>query len=89
MSVFTVIVHSLLTANQGTLFVKRRTGFLTYADDPKVSAAIRGSTVNSLLTRTRRVVRDACFDATTVNHGLKVIFTFSYKAFLVGQWFIL
>jgi len=26
---------SLLTANQGTLFVKRRTGFLTYADDPK------------------------------------------------------
>ncbi|KAL9954099.1 hypothetical protein ACROYT_G041593 [Oculina patagonica] len=25
----------LLTTNQGTLFVKRRTGFLSYADDPK------------------------------------------------------
>lgn len=26
---------SLLTASQGTLFVKRRTGFLSYADDPQ------------------------------------------------------
>ena len=41
---FTVVVvivffFSLLTASQGTLFVKRRTGFLSYADDPQVLSA--------------------------------------------------
>ena len=41
-----VVIDSLLTANLGTLFVKRRTGFLTYADDPKVSVIIRDGAVN-------------------------------------------
>lgn len=39
--IFIVDVYSLLTSNLGTLFVKRRTGFLSYADDPKVSATIK------------------------------------------------
>ena len=66
MSVFTVNIHSLLTANLGTLFVKRRTGFLTYADDPKVSATIRDSTMNLLSARTLRLDRGPCFDATII-----------------------
>ena len=73
-SVFTVVILSLLTANQGTLFVKRRTGFLTYADDPKVSVTIRGSAVNLLFARTRRLDRDASYHATTIIQSLKIIF---------------
>lgn len=74
LSVFTVVIYSLLMTNLGTLFVKRRTGFLTYADDPKVSGIIRDVTVNLLLATTRRLDRDACFDTTTVIQGLKIIF---------------
>ena len=37
--VVVVFFFSLLTASQGTLFVKRRTGFLSYADDPQVLSA--------------------------------------------------
>lgn len=80
LSVFTVVIYSLLMTNLGTLFVKRRTGFLTYADDPKVSAIIRDVTVNLLLARTRRLDRDAYFGTTTI------ILTFYYNAFLVGQF---
>lgn len=74
LSVFTVVIYSLLMTNLGTLFVKRRTGFLTYADDPKVSGIIRDVTVNLLLATTRRLDRDACFDTTTIIQGLKIIF---------------
>ena len=41
LSACTVYVDSLLKTNLGTLFVKRRTGFLSYADDPKVRASFQ------------------------------------------------
>ena len=60
------VIDSLLTANLGTLFVKRRTGFLTYADDPKVSVIIRDGTVNRLFAGTRKLDKGSCLDATTI-----------------------
>ena len=59
------VIDSLLTANLGTLFVKRRTGFLTYADDPKVSVIICDGTVNRLFAGTRKLDKGSFFDATT------------------------
>ena len=47
---------------------------MTYADDPKVSAAIRGGSMNLLLARTRRLDRDACLNATAIIQSFKRIF---------------
>lgn len=76
-----VVIDSLLTANLGTLFVKRRTGFLTYADDPKVSVIIRDGAVNLLFAGIRKFDKGPLLRCSNNDSVL----TLYYNAFPVGQ----